>query len=79
MKEDRLQPLVDAWHRADQRAVEAERRFRAAWEANLADGKPMPQDLAMLARLARSEANARLREAVALAQALGHPFGDLRE
>lgn len=71
---DALKKALDEWHRADDGASEAERRFRAAWDAGFAEGAPVPEELVLEVHRRRSEANAKLRAAIALAEAQGARF-----
>lgn len=65
-----LEHALDAWHAANRSADEAQRRLRLAWEAYLAQGGAVPQELVTELHRTRRIADARLREAVTLAERL---------
>lgn len=58
---------LQAWQEADDRARAAEARVRDASQLREAEGTPIPEDLLREMLRTRAEANARLREAIALA------------
>lgn len=75
LRQEPLRTALAAWYSADDHAREIERRVREASHRREADGTPVPQDLLREMLRARSEANALLREAIALANppARAHP------
>lgn len=64
-----MRSALAAWHAADDRAREVERRVRDASRQRELDGTPVPEEMLRELLRSRAEANALLREAVALSHA----------